>query len=141
MALIIIFFIIIIFAFINVIFPKINVLWSKCFCMIWVHLTKRVAASSSSNTMVLSKKQIEGLLFDEAFVSGMNSKMLWVCLSTRTWWHTRFWDVLSALYFIYKLIDIYFITNLNYLYNVLVDKKIVVLNVTLSVYAAVSFCC
>lgn len=76
MALIIIFFIIIIiFAFINVIFTKINVLWSKCFSMIWVHLTKRVAASSSSNTMVLSKKQIEGLLFDETFVTGVNWKM------------------------------------------------------------------
>lgn len=73
MALIIIFFIIIIiFAFINVIFTKINVL---CFSMIWDHLTKRVAASSSSNTMVLSKKQIEGLLFDETFVTGVNWKM------------------------------------------------------------------
>lgn len=69
--------------------------------MIWVHLTKRVAASNSANTMVLSKKQIESLLSDETFISGVNSMMLWVCLSTRT------------LYFIYKLIDIYFITNLN----------------------------
>jgi hypothetical protein len=45
--------------------------------MIWVHLTKRVAARSSANTMVLSKKQIESLLSDETFVSGVNS-MLYV---------------------------------------------------------------
>jgi hypothetical protein len=44
--------------------------------MIWVHLTKRVAARSSANTMVLSKKQIESLLSDETFVSGVNSMML-----------------------------------------------------------------
>lgn len=59
MALIIIFFIII-FAFINVIFPKINVLWSECLDLSFeFHLTKRVVASSSSNAIVLSKKQIE----------------------------------------------------------------------------------